>query len=189
MCTALQSITGEFEIVLVEDCGGDNSWAVISELAAADPRIRGIQLSRNFGQHAATICGISSARGEWVATIDDDLEQHPEDLPLLYAKARDGYSLVTGLYLQRRHLWWRNLTSEAARRLFKHAISSLNHAYTSLRIIERNIAKALCNFDMPFPFVDGYLSWLTNNYATVEVEHVARSHGRSNYNFGKLFTL
>ena len=187
MAAALATITPDFEIILVDDCGGDRSWEVIRELAAADPRFCGVQLSRNFGQHAATICGISKARGEWVVTIDDDLEQRPEDIPLLYAKAREGYVLIYGIYPQRTHSLWRNLTSAVARGLFKVAVPSLNHTYTSLRIIDRNIAKALCEFDTPFPFIDGYLSWLTNNYATVEVQHAARAHGRSNYNVRKLF--
>lgn len=186
LSTALASISPDFEILLVEDSGGDRSWEIILELAGADPRIRGLQLSRNFGQHAATLCGISVASGEWIITIDDDLEQAPEDIPRLLEKAREGYTLVYGVYPHRRHSLWRNLTSAVARRLFTLAIPSLNGTYTSLRIIDHNIAKALCDFDAPFPFIDGYLSWLTNRYATVEVEHALRAHGRSNYNLRKL---
>jgi glycosyltransferase involved in cell wall biosynthesis len=172
----------------VEDCGGDGSWAVIEDLSRQDPRVRGIQLSRNFGQHAATICGISRAAGDWILTLDDDLEHGPEFIPDLFRKAAEGYSLVYGVYPQRSHKAWRNLTSEIGRKMFSVAIPNLNYEYSSFRLIDRGTAKALVEFDSPFPFVDGYLAWVTNRYATVPVAHGTRKHGTSNYNFRKLFT-
>lgn len=175
-----------FELILVDDCGGDNSWQVIRTLCAADPRVKGILLNRNFGQHAATICGIAQSTGQWVATIDDDLEQPPESLPLLYAAARLGHDIAYGVYPQRSHSMWRNATSWAGRRLFKAAIPSLNDVYTSFRMIQGPIARQLSSFDSPFPFVDGYLSWLTNRVTTVEVQHQNRHAGRSNYSIRKL---
>lgn len=188
LVAALEPVEPSFEILLVEDCGGDHSWNVIQAIAAADSRVRGIQLSRNFGQHAATICGFSQARGEWIATLDDDLEQAPESLPELYRKALEGFDLVYGVYPQRSHKTWRNATSAIARWLFNKAIPSLNYEYTSFRMIRGNIARELQRFDSPFPFVDGYLSWLTNRCASVEVPHGVRVSGTSNYTFRKLLT-
>lgn len=185
---ALDAAGERFELLLVEDCGGDGSWATIEALCAKDSRVRGIKLSRNFGQHAATICGISRSLGEWIVTLDDDLEQPPEHIPALLQKAREGYALVYGVFPQRSHDSWRNLTSNVARKLFSLAIPSLNDDYTSFRVIDRAVAAKLIDFDSPFPFVDGYLSWLTNNYATVPVPHDARAQGHSNYNFRKLLT-
>lgn len=184
--TSLETITPEFEIIMVEDCGGDGSWPIICELAEADPRVRGIQFSRNFGQHAATICGFAQSKGRWVVTLDDDLEQSPEDIPTLLSKAQQGYALVYGIYPERAHVAWRNVTSAMARYLFKKAIPQLNDAYTSFRVIEGNLAREVCRFESPFSFVDGYLSWLNNNCASVEVAHSARAHGASNYTIGKL---
>lgn len=184
----LETFSSSFELVLVEDCGGDDSWRVIQDISHEDRRIRGIQLSRNFGQHAATICGFAHARGKWIATLDDDLEQAPECLPDLYRKAQEGHDLVYGIYPSRSHKVWRNITSGLARWLFNKAIPSLNYAYTSYRVIRGDIARTLIQFDSPFPFVDGYLSWLTNRYATVEVPHGARAHGTSNYTLKKLIT-
>jgi len=178
--------TPSFEILLVEDCGGDGSWPLIQQLAQTYPELRGIQLSRNFGQHAATLCGISQARGTWIATIDDDLEHPPESLPRLLDKAGEGFDLVYGVFPQRSHHWWRNLTSSLGRRLFRAAIPSLNYDYTSYRLIRGSIARALSTFDSPFPFVDGYLSWLTGRYATIDVPHLDRVHGSSNYTLRKL---
>lgn len=185
---ALEPVEPSFEIVMVEDCGGDASWQLIQELAERDPRVRGFQLNRNFGQHAATICGFGQARGEWVATLDDDLEQLPEYLPALYAKALEGHDLVYGIYPERSHKAWRNLTSELARWLFRKAIPSLNYTYTSFRVIRGDLARELVRFDSPFPFVDGYLSWLTNRCKSVEVPHGSREYGASNYTLKKLVT-
>ena len=183
----LENITQDFEIILVEDCGRDNSWEVIEKLANQDPRVRGIKLSRNFGQHAATICGCSTARGRWVFTLDDDLEHQPEFISDIYSKAKEGFSLVYGVYPQRTHSAWRNITSEIGRKMFRFAIPSLNYSYTSFRCIRGKLARELTRFDSPFPFVDGYLSWITHNCASVPVVHASRVSGVSNYNFRKLF--
>lgn len=185
---ALSGCTEDFEIILVEDCGGDDSWSVIQQLAQRDPRVRGIKLSRNFGQQAATICGVSKARGQWIITLDDDLEHQPEFIPALLRKAEEGYALVYGVFPQRSHKFWRNATSEIARKLFNLAIPSLNYEYTSFRVIQDTIAKKLADFDSPFPFVDGYLCWLTNSYAAVSVSHAPRAYGTSHYTVRKLLT-
>src|SRR5690348_11947433 len=105
----LRSQEGTFEILLVEDCGGDNSWDEVEMLAREFHEVRGLKLSRNFGQHAATICGAAHSRGRWVATIDDDLEQAPEDLLVLLQKAEEGFALVYGIYPARSHAAWRNV--------------------------------------------------------------------------------
>lgn len=183
-----ETVEPSFEILFVEDGGGDNSWQVIQEIAGRDSRVHGIQLSRNFGQHAATICGFSQAKGEWIATLDDDLEQIPEWLPKLYEKALEGHDLVYGVYPQRSHSWWRNATSSTARWMFQKAIPSLNYSYTSFRVARGSLARELERFDSPFPFVDGYLSWLTNSCVSVEVPHGVREHGVSNYTIRRLVT-
>ena len=188
IATVLGQSKLSFELIFVEDSGGDRSWQIIQEIAAEDERVRGIKFSRNFGQHAATICGFSASQGKWVVTIDDDLEQAPEHIPALYEKALLGADLVYGVYSERTHSNWRNITSAAARWMFNKAIPSLNYAYTSYRLIRGDIARALAQFDSPYPFVDGYLSWLTNNYTTVSVPHDTRAHGGSNYTLKKLIT-
>lgn len=185
---ALEAASLQFEIIFVEDCGGDDSWARIEALSASDTRVRGLRLSRNFGQHAATLCGMSVSTGRWVATIDDDLEQSPESLPELYARALEGCDLVYGVYPTRTHKAWRNTTSAMARWLFAKAIPSLNQEYTSFRVLRGELARELQRFDSAFPFIDGYLSWLTNRCAAVTVPHGSRDHGTSNYTLRKLVT-
>ncbi len=183
---ALSGMQGGHEIIFVDDRGGDNSWEVIQALSNSYPHVSGIRLSRNFGQHAATLCGISKARGEWIATIDEDLEQPPESLPAMLAKAEEGYSVIYGVTEQRSHAKWRNFTSEVGRSLFKFAIPTLNREYTSFRVIHRSVAAGLDRFQSPFTFIDGYISWITHDYATVIVPHDERTHGTSSYNLRKL---
>jgi undecaprenyl-phosphate 4-deoxy-4-formamido-L-arabinose transferase len=175
-----------FELIFVEDCGGDGAWSVIESLIAGDPRVKGIQFTRNFGQHAATICGLSRSHGTWAVTLDDDLEHPPEKIPALLEHAAQGHDIVYGIYPTRSHRWWRNLTSRIGKVLFKIAIPSLSDKYTSFRLIRGDIARGITVFDSPFPFVDGYLAWLTNRVGSVEVPHLARQSGASNYNFRKL---
>lgn len=164
LAEALRPITDRYEILFIEDCGGDRSWEVIERLCREDPRVRGVQLSRNFGQHAATICGIVRANGEWILTLDDDLEHPPEYISALVDKAAEGFDLVYAVYPERTHTGWRNFTSALGRWMFRIAIPNLNYEYSSYRLIRRNTAKALAEFDSPFPFVDGYLAWVTNRY-------------------------
>lgn len=183
---ALSGAGMDYELIFVDDCGGDHSWDVIQALVDMHPGVRGIKLSRNFGQHAATLCGISRAKGEWVVTIDDDLEQPPEMIPRMIEEARSGFAVVYGVNEQRTHALWRNVTSEIGRSLFKLAIPSLNREYSSFRVIHRSAASALSRFQSPFTFVDGYLSWVTSNYSTVVVPHHARNEGGSNYTLRKL---
>jgi len=177
-----------YEIILVEDCASDNSWGVICAITAEDNHVTGIHLSRNFGQHAATICGITHACGDWIVTIDDDLEQPPEDIICMIEKAEEGYDLVYATYSHRSHTFWRNITSTIMRKMFDLAIPHMNYDYSSFRVIRGETAKAITAFDSPYPFIDGYLSWITHNYAAVEVEHHQRAHGRSAYTFTKLLT-
>lgn len=175
-----------FELILVEDCGGDNSWEIIEKLSKRDNRVVGIKFTKNYGQHAALICGIAESKGEWIVTLDDDLEQRPIDIILLHEEILKGYDLVYGTYNERTHAKWRNSTSQIARKLFNKAIPNMNFEYTSFRIMHSKIGKALSQFESPFPFVDGYLAWITNNYSTVTVVHGLRKQGGSNYSLSRL---
>jgi polyisoprenyl-phosphate glycosyltransferase len=186
LVAATEAISAEFEIIMVDDSSVDDSWSVIREIAAADVRVKGISLTRNFGQHAATICGISKTTGDWVVTLDDDLQQRPEDIPDLVARARSGMDLVYGYYKDSTHSWFRRITSNIIRSLFSFAIPNLFPRCSSFRIIRGAIARTLPTFESPYPFVDGFLSWLTHRYVVVDVKHDVRSHGGSNYNFRKL---
>lgn len=182
----LESSGESFEIIFVDDRGSPANWDAIQALSAVHHQVKGVRLSRNFGQHAATLCGIARARGEWIVTIDEDLEQPPESVPAMLASARAGHLVVYGINEQRSHARWRNLTSDFGRSAFKFAIPSLNREYTSFRVIHASVARSLERFQSPFTFIDGYISWITNNYATVVVPHHRGMHAGSSYNLRKL---
>lgn len=186
--SVFESENESFEAIFVDDRGNPENWSTVQALAAKHPQVTGIRLSRNFGQHAATLCGLTRAQGEWIVTIDEDLEQPPESIPAMLASARAGHLVVYGINEQRSHARWRNLTSELGRSAFKFAIPSLNREYTSFRVIHRSVAKGLERFQSPFTFIDGYISWITNNYATVVVPHNRGMHASSSYNLRKLLT-
>lgn len=183
---AVEVITDKFEVILIDDCSHDGSWNRITELTGGDKRIRGCRLTKNFGQHAASLCGIAQTTGKWIVTIDDDLQQNPSDIPTLYAKAQEGFDIVYGYYKETTHSSFRRITSEIIRRIFALAIPNLFPYCSSFRVVEGAVARSLSQFDSPYAFVDGFLSWLTQKYAVVPVEHTDRRSGTSNYNFRKL---
>ena len=106
------SMHEDFELIFVEDCGGDNSWFVIQQIAVNDRRVRGFRMSRNYGQHNALLCGIREARGETIVTMDDDLQHPPEEIPKLLAKLEEGFDVVYGPPLQEQHGLLRDMASQ-----------------------------------------------------------------------------
>lgn len=177
-----------YEVLLVDDRGQTEAWRIISAIAEQDPNVSGLRLGRNFGQHAATICGIAYARGEWIVTMDDDLEHPPEAIPSLLEAGDEDHPLVYGVFKQRTHAAYRNLSSELMRRLLKRAFPDLNEDYCSFRAIHAPLAKQLDRFGFNRPYIDGMLSWLTSSACTVSVPHEQRQHGDSTYTFRKLIS-
>jgi len=177
------------ELILVDDRGSTASWPVIRALAESHSEVLGVRLGRNFGQHAATICGIEQARGEWIVTMDDDLEHPPESVSALLAAGSADYPLVYGVFPRRTHAGYRNLSSELMRRTLKRAFPDLNQDYTSFRAIHSTLAKPLVRFGLSKPYIDGMLSWMTSSVQVVEVIHGERRHGESAYTLRKLLSL
>jgi glycosyltransferase involved in cell wall biosynthesis len=184
----MQSTGLDHEVILVDDRGQAEAWGVICAVAAQYPRVRGLRLGRNFGQHAATICGIAHARGEWIVTMDDDLEHPPESVPALLAAGDGDHPLVYGVFEKRTHAAYRNLSSELMRRMLKRAFPDLNEDYCSFRAIHAPLAKQLDRFGFNRPYIDGMLSWLTSSTRSVSVPHVQRQHGESTYTMRKLLS-
>ena len=185
---AMRTAGLDYEVILVDDRGQTEAWSVISTVATRHPQVRGLRLGRNFGQHAATICGISYARGKWIVTMDDDLEHPPESVPALLAAGNDDYPLIYGVFEKRTHATYRNLSSELMRRMLKRAFPDLNEDYCSFRAIHAPLAKQLDRFGFNRPYIDGMLSWLTSSTRSVNVPHEQRQHGESTYTMRKLLS-
>lgn len=187
---ALETITENFEIVLVEDCGGDNSWQVIERLAIADPRVRGIQFSRNFGQHYGISAGLDICLGDWVVVMDCDLQDRPEEIPRLYAKAQEGYDVVLARRGTRRDPVLKRMASWLFYRIFSYlADIEYDGESGNFRIMSRKVVVNFCRMGEQLRFFGGLVQWMGFPTASIEVEHAERFEGKSTYTFTKLWKL
>jgi polyisoprenyl-phosphate glycosyltransferase len=185
---SMSSASLTHELILVDDRGDPRAWLVICEVSRERPEVRGFRLGRNFGQHAATTCGIAHARGAWIVTMDDDLEHPPESVPKLVEACDAEHPLVYGVFPTRTHARYRNITSGLMRWTLKKAFPDLNDSYTSFRAMRAPLARELVRFSMSRPYIDGILSWVTTSVATVDVSHGARQHGESAYTLKRLIS-
>ncbi len=188
VATALKEAGCQYELIFVDDRGQADAWPTIRQLATQFPEVVGVRLSRNFGQHAATVCGMEHASGGWIVTMDDDLEHPPESIPALLEAADDEHPVVYGVFRRRTHSKPRNLSSALMRRMLKFAFPELNEDYTSFRAVHASLAAQLVTFKLNQPYIDGMLSWMTSSVRTVDVLHGARQHGESSYTWRKLIS-
>jgi polyisoprenyl-phosphate glycosyltransferase len=178
----------KFEVVFIWDCGPDKSWDSILKLKNEFPQeVKAIRLSRNFGQHNAIICGFAHASGEFMVTMDEDLQHNPDDLKMLVAKQLEkDYDVVYGYYPDRQHSWLRNITSKMLRNVLVVGIPDLHKDYSSYRLIKRDLALDTLEMQNSYTFLDGYISWITVNVGSVNVGHSPRLRGESSYTMKKL---
>lgn len=186
----MRGISPNFEIIFVEDGGNDETWSTIKRLQVANPEIVvGIQLMRNFGQHNALMCGFRHARGKWVVTLDDDLQNPPEEIPKLIAAAeQQGADVVYGVPDAKEHEQWRNAGSRLVNMFFRLVFRS-RVTVTSFRIVRRELIDCILSYSLNYTYIDGLLAWNSQRLAQTTVEHHPRREGRSGYSFGKLATL
>lgn len=187
---ALETITNNFSIVLVDDRGPDNAWPDIIALGNADKRIRGIQLSRNFGQHHAITAGIDHARARWYVVMDCDLQDAPEDIPLLYAKVQEGFDMVVATRAQKRHSFIKRTTSYVFYAVFNWLSGvQLDWSVGNYRIFSNRVADGYRQMREQLRCLPVSLSFMGFEVGKVEVTHHARLSGSSSYTFRKLASL
>ena len=178
------------EIILVNDGSVDRSWSKIVALAAEYPSVRGLELSRNFGQHNALLAGVRAARNDVIVTLDDDLQHPPEEIPKLLAQLGEGNDLVYGAPIVRQHKPWRNVSARLVRVGLKSAAGAEFAASVSpFRAFFADLRGGFESFAGPFVSLDVLLSWATTRVGVVDVEHSERAVGASTYSFGKLASL
>lgn len=188
LVAVLPSVAPEWEILLINDGSRDRSWDVVRELAARYPRVRGIRMLRNFGQHNALLAGIRTARYTVTITMDDDLQHQPEEIPKLLAKLAEGADVVYGTPTTLPHGLWRNFFS----RFTKGALGFAMRVDTivdisAFRAFRTELRRAFEAYNSPEVIIDVLLSWGTSNFSSVKCEHLPRTIGRSNYTLPKLF--
>jgi undecaprenyl-phosphate 4-deoxy-4-formamido-L-arabinose transferase len=187
--SALEPDHLNWEVILVNDGSGDDTWPVIKALVDASPRIRGINLTRNFGQHNALCAGILASTGEYIITMDDDLQHPPAEIPHLMAEADRGFDLVYGVPAHEQHHWFRNIASVSTKYVLEKTLKvSLASDTSAFRIFSRQLLPGFENCAGPFVDVDAILAWGTQNIGTLNVAHRKRRHGRSNYSLSALIS-
>ncbi|MEK7794757.1 MAG: glycosyltransferase family 2 protein [Candidatus Hydrogenedentota bacterium] len=185
----LDEIAEEYELILVNDGSPDNSWAVVSELAAEHPWIRGIDLLRNYGQHNALLCGVRAASFPLIATLDDDLQHPPEEIPKLLAKLSEGFDVVYGTPQTEQHGLWRDLASRVTKLALQASMGvNVARSVSAFRIFRTDLREAFRNYTGSYVSIDVLLTWGTTRFAAVPVQHDARTIGASSYTFRKLLT-
>ena len=177
----------DFQLVLVEDCGGDHSWNIIQELANTDPRVQGIQLARNYGQHNALLCGINVAHGQIVITLDDDLQNPPEEIPKLLKKLDEGYDVVYGTPDAETHGFLRDQASRLTKIALQNAIGAETAGKVSaFRAFRGKLKSTFANYCSPSVNIDVLLTWGTTRFTSTVVQQDKRTLGTSSYTLRKL---
>jgi glycosyltransferase involved in cell wall biosynthesis len=177
----------KFELIFIDDGSRDNSWAVVCALARLHPMIRGIRMLRNYGQHNALLCGIRSARYPIVVTMDDDLQNPPEEIPNLLSKLGPDHDVVYGTPLFESHGLWRDLASQITKLVLRHAMGAETAGKVSaFRAFRTVVASAFNDYRSPYVSIDVLLTWGTQRFTSVPVRNDARTIGVSNYTVGKL---
>ncbi len=186
----LNQVGSSYEVIFVNDNSTNSgTWKVLQELVKLDSNVRAIRLTRNFGQQAATICGIELAEGNYVVTMDDDLQHLPEDIPALIAK-RD-HDIVIGQFNKRNHSFSKVLFSSIKGFFDRIVLGKPSHIQLSpYRLINRSTVEGMKHlFGTPYPFIPAMMFYVTKDIVGAEVNHAARHDGKTGYGFIKLVRL
>lgn len=186
---AAADLTDRYEIVLIDDGSPDASWELIQRISAANPHVHGVKLSRNFGQHHAITAGLRESRGEWVVVMDCDLQDRPEEIPRLYARAHEapGSECVLARRSSRRDGTSKRFSSWAFYKIFNYLTDlHFDGSVANFSIISRRIANQLLEMRESVRFYGGFLQWMGFNDCFVDVQHDARHSGRSSYTLARL---
>jgi dolichol-phosphate mannosyltransferase len=187
LVATLSTLTANFEIILVDDCGPGDAWKVITDLLAKNRWVRGVRLSRNFGQHAAITAGLAESRGNWVVVMDCDLQDPPEDIPRLYERAMSGYDVVYAKRRQKKH----SLFRRTAARIYSRSLnffnkSAIEGAYGTFSIISKKVVRAFLELQDRDRHYLMILHWLGFRSSAIEYEHAPRLEGKSSYTLAAL---
>jgi len=185
----LGGTSGKLEIILVNDGSRDRSWDVISQLAQDHDCVCGVNLMRNYGQHNALLCGIRTASNEVIVTMDDDLQNPPEEIPKLLDKLAEGYDVVYGTPKKQQHGLWRDAASTITKLALQGTMGvSVARSVSPFRAFRTQLRDAFARYQSPLVSIDVLLTWGTTRFAAIPVRYDVRKSGKSSYTFRKLAT-
>jgi len=186
----LSTITDDFEILMINDASPDNAWEDIKTLAQKDKRVKGINFSRNFGQHRAITAGLDYAQGDWVVVMDCDLQDQPEEIEKLYAKAQEGYDVVFGRRHQRKDTSLKRLGSKLFYKILDYFTESkIDNSIANFSIISSNVVDQLKKLREQNRLYPLFVNWVGFKRIDIDIEHAQREEGESSYTFKKLVDL
>lgn len=189
---AALEIGGGFELVLVNDGSRDETEEIALNLVRGSQiPITFLNLSRNFGEHNAVLAGLRASNGQYVITMDDDLQNPPSEvLKLLSTAESEKRDVVYAIYEQKEHAWWRNLGSKLTNLIADYVVEKPRRLYlSSFRCMTRLVADEVAKSSTPYPYIDGLIFQVTQNAGVVRVRHMERQQGRSGYTIRKLLRL
>jgi glycosyltransferase involved in cell wall biosynthesis len=190
LAEALPCCADHYEIVYIDDGSQDHSWEIISRIADKHPWVRGIRLNRNYGQHNALLCGIREAQYELIVTLDDDLQNSPEDIPRLLKELDGGYDVVYGIPRVNRRSPGRNFITWIAKLALQRAMGiQIARRISAFRAFRTSLRDAFANYHNSYVSIDVLLSWGTTRFSAIPVLHDARREGASGYSLGKLIVF
>jgi len=188
--TTLLTLTPYYEIILVNDASPDLAWDTIISLNQSNSRIKGLNLSRNFGQHHAITAGLDFACGDWVVVMDCDLQDRPEEIPKLYKKALEGYDVVFGNRVIRQDKWIKRKSSQLFYKVYDYlAEKSSDHTVANFSISSKKVVNGFRQMREQNRLFPLFIQWMGFKTAYVPIQHDERAEGKSSYNIKKLITL
>lgn len=187
---SVETFTEDYEIILVNDCSPDDSWTKMKEICAHDKRVKGINLSRNFGQHYAITAGLAESTGEWVVVMDCDLQDRPEEIPNLYKKAHEGYDTVFAELIERDDRFTKKFTSRAFSYVFAFFTDSpVDRKTNNFGIYSRKVIDAVLSMGDYIKCFPVEVRWVGFKIGYHPVVKDARAEGTSGYTWSKLFAF
>ena len=175
-------ITEEFEIILINDASTDGSWEEIKKESSKDRHVKGINLSRNFGQHYAITAGLQHASGSWIVVMDSDLQDRPEEIPKLYEKAMEGYDSVFAQRTNRRDTWMKRKLSKIFYIIFGYLTDTKQDpSVANFGIYHRRVINAILSMKDQIKYFPAMIQWVGFRKFYLPVKHNYRYAGNSNY--------
>lgn len=186
----LSNLRRTYEVIFIDDGSHDGSWTVLKSIqSSASDRMTAIQLMRNFGQHNALMCGLRQSSGMIVITLDDDLQNPPEEIPKLILEIeRDSIDLVYGRSDDKQHASWRNFGSMLTQ-VFYRRVFGLRNGVSAFRAIRKELVECIVSYDLNYTYLDGLFAWHTDRISEVAVLHHPRVSGSSGYSLRRLVVL
>ena len=185
----LTNLFSNHEIIFVVDGCSDGSWQLVQALSQKNKKIRAFDLMKNYGQHNALYCGIMAAKYELIATIDDDLQNPPEELSKMLGEIEKGFDIVYGTPIKEQHGLFRDVASVTTKMALTSIMGAEHARYVgAFRLFRSELRQAFQDFRGPYINIDVLLSWASSRIGAIPVEHNPREKGKSGYNLGKLFS-